>query len=483
MTDSSVQNDTLKLEFFSPSSGTLLGELTVGMGVNAAFNNYTQVNFEKDFFTPSNGLTIILEDDRIYQLTAFLQRGVKVRVSINGNPNMIGYIFDYNLHYNRNGGTQLTLQCKDLLEYMAQGTLYPNMGTNKDVNFHFQPTDTLTFALQTIFTSFAVAATGKPNIIIAVDNSGSLTFASGFKVGLAARGKTPKARQKSLSSTLNHLTTPNKGESYLAYVLRLIKHAGCNIKMSNSIENEVIVKPPTYDRETPSPFKLIHYLNPPDNANNNVLSGRFHFSLDKQPSVVIVEANTQGDGKFYQGALKGVAVNELTGYDFKAYAKGGGGGDPSPISTVVNAVAQLTNGTLGSGYVLAPFNKQLFLQRADLAIDIDTEVSMPFYTVDYNAHTKEEVSFAASKILAEHQDKYVEFVYRVQGWTMAGTNFVWQPDMMVEVTEEIFRPGGTAYVKIPMWIRKVNYLKSRGGGTEAEITCQLPYTHNFEITQ
>jgi hypothetical protein len=483
MSDSSVQNDTLKLEFFSPSTNTLLGELLVGMGVSASFNNYTQVNFEKDFFTPSNGLTVILEDDRIYQLTAFLQRGVKVKVSINGNPNMVGYIFDYNLAYSRNGGTQLTLQCKDLLEYMAQGTVYPNMGTNKDVNFHFQPTDTLTFALQTIFTSFAVAATGDQSVVISVDNAGDLTFATGFRVGLASKGKTPKSRQKSLSSTLNHLTMPQKGESYLAYVLRLIKHAGCNIKMSNSSENTVIVKPPTYDRETASPYKLVHYLNPPKNADNNVLSGHFKFSLDKQPSVVIVEANSNGDGKFYQSTLKGIAVNELTGYNYKAYAKGGGGSAPAPIPTVTNAVAQLTNGNLGSGYVLAPFNKQLFDQRADLAIDIDTEVSMPFYTVDYNAHTKEEVSFAASKILAEHQDKYVEFKYVVQGWTMAGTNFVWQPDMMVEITEEIFRPGGTAYVKIPMWIRKVNFLKSRNGGTETEIVCTLPYTHNFEITK
>lgn len=365
---------------------------------------------------------------------------------------------------------------------MAQGTTYPNMGTNKDVNFHFKPSDTLQTALTTLANAFA-DATDSGTIDVITDDSGDLTFATGFRVGIASRGKTPKARAKNLNSNLNHLATPQKGESYLAYMLRLAKHAGANLKMSPTQDNVIVCNCPTYDRNEDSPFKLIHYLNPPNNANNNVLEGHFKFSLDKQPSVVIVEANSQGDGKFYQAALKGVAINELTGYDFKAFAQGGGAGTPTPIKSVVNAIAQLTNGNLGSGYVLAPFNQELFLQRADLAIDIDTEVSMPFYTVDYNAHTKEEVSFAASKILAEHQDKYVEFKYLVQGWTMAGTNAVWQPNMMVEITEEIFRPGGTAYVKIPMWIRKVNYLKNRHSGTQTEIICTLPYTHNFEITQ
>jgi hypothetical protein len=477
MTNSSTQNDTITLEFINPTSEQAVNTIsqTFSNSNNTSANNFTQINMEKDFFTPANGITIVLEDDRVFQLTSFLQRGYKVRVSINGNVNMICYIFDYRLRVTRGSGTQLTIQCKDLLEYMAQGTVYPNMGMNTKTNFHFKPTDTFQYALSTIANAFA-DATNSGLITIMTDNSTSLTLASGGQVGIANKGKTPTTRSTSLSKAINHLSTPQKGESYLAYMLRLTKHIGGNIKMSDTDEDVIMIKPPVYDRATPSPFKLIHYITPPNNLQNNVLESDYHFGLDKQPSVVIAEANTTGDGKFYQSTLKGIAINEMTGYPLLQ------GATPSPIASVNDAITQLTNGTIGTGYISAPFNDQLYAQRTYLAVDINTQVSMPYYTVDYNAHTADEVSYGASKILSEQQDRYVEFKYRVQGWTMVGTTSVWQPDMMVSITEELFSPGSTTYTNIPMWIKRVNYIKTRNGGTETEITCTLPYTHNFQIT-
>ena len=55
---------------------------------------------------------------------------------------MAGYVFAIDLGYGRNG-TSLTLKCKDLLEYMAQSTVLPNMGFGDGLNFHFEATDTL----------------------------------------------------------------------------------------------------------------------------------------------------------------------------------------------------------------------------------------------------------------------------------------------------------------------------------------------------
>ncbi len=163
MTESSIQNDTLTLEVFN--NYTLITTITLPANSAApsvsapqekgqSFDNYTQVSFEKDFFKPSNGLTVVIEDDRVYELTGFLQRGYKVKVKINGNLNMVGYIFDYKLEYARPGGTKLTIECKDLLEYMAQGSTYPNMGKNAETNLHFKPTTTLRDALQAIANCF-----------------------------------------------------------------------------------------------------------------------------------------------------------------------------------------------------------------------------------------------------------------------------------------------------------------------------------------
>lgn len=492
MTNSSTQNDTISIAFINPATGQTVNTIVEALTQEAdpSVGSVTQINMEKNFFTPANGLTFVIEDDRVVLLVAQIARGYKVKVSINGNINFIGYIFDYHLSYSRHGGTQLSIQCKDLLGYLEQGIVPPNMGTNNVTNFHFKPTDTLQYALTTIINAFNYATDNQAQIQVLLENADSLTFASGFNVGLRVKGKTPKARSASITASLDHLTTPQKGESYLAYMLRLAKHRGCNIKMADDKDNVVYVKPPTYERDQTSPFKLIHYITPPNTINNNVLDGSLHFSLDKQPSVVIMEANSTGDGKFYQSNLKGIALNELTAYNFANFAlssmAAGTFTPPDPIKSVNDVVSKLTTGNLGTGYKLAPFNKQLFLQRASLAVDIDTQVSMPYYSVDYNAHTGDEISFASSKFLSEQQDKYVEFRYRVQGWTMPGTNYVWQPDMLVSVTEELLRPGGTinsAFADITMWIKQVNFIKSRNGGTETEIICSLPYTHNFEITQ
>jgi hypothetical protein len=481
-----IQNDTLTLQFINPVTNFTDQTLSFNFAnynqgsSSENIDNSTSVNFEKDFYTPSNGLTICIADNRVNQLIKFMQRGYKVSLLINNKPNMIGYIFDYDLTYSRNGGTQLIIKCKDLLEYMAQGSVYPNMGTGSDTNFHFKPTDSLLTAMSTIVNAFKwiTGESGHIGQILINPNpeSDGLTFASGFDFGVRVKGKTPKSRQKSFNDKLNHLTTPMKGESYLAYMLRLAKMAGCNIKMSNVKDNVINVIPPIYDRVQPSPFKLYHYLSAPNNSANNVLDARYCFGLDHQPSVVIIESATGSNGDFYQKALKGVAVNELTGYTLSESQF-----PPTQLLGVQEAISQLTTGELGTGYDLAPFNTDLYNANNAIPVNILTQVSLPYYNASFNAHTQQEASFAASMILAEQQDKYVEMIYRVKGWTMTGTNVVWQPNTMVQITEEIFSPGNPKVFN--MWIRKVNYKKNRNDGTITELVCTLPYTHNFEITE
>ena len=482
----SNQSDKLTLEFINPITNELNKTIQFNFaGVNVgskseSIDNFTSVNFEKDFFTPANGLTICLADDRINELTRFLQRGYKVRLSINDKPNMIGYIFDYDLTYTRNGGSQLILKCKDLLEYLAQGSVYPNMGQGIDTNFHFQPTDSLAFALTSIVKVFR-SITGEKGkigqILINPDpNSDSLTFASGFDFGFRVKGKTHKSRIKSFKDKLGKLTTPIKGESYLAYMLRLAKLAGCNIKMSNHQANLINVTPPIYDRTIPSPFKLFHYLSGPNTEANTVLDARYVFGLDHQPSVAIIEGINGNNQNFYQSALKGIAVNELVGFASLDTPES----IPSLLTGVQDAIDQLTTGELGTGYELAPFNYDLINANRRIPVNVLTQVCLPYYNSSYNAHTKQEMVFAASMIIAEAQDKFVEMIYRVKGWTMPGTNIVWQPNTMVEITEEIFSPGAPKVFY--MWIRKVNYKRNRNDGTITELVCTLPYTHNWEIT-
>jgi hypothetical protein len=486
------EEDAISITFINPVNAGQTMELLANVGeYSNSIGDFTSINMVKDYFVPSNGLTIEIEDDRIYSLFAFIQRGWKIQVTINDNPNMIGFVFNTRVTATRDGGTKLVIECKDLLEYMAQGTVPPNMGPSpttgqsSPVNFHFPPTATLSQCLNTVAGAFSTA-TSQPVSVI-TDDSNSISVATGFNTGLATRGKTPASQVKSFSKSQLHLTTPIKGESYLAYIVRLAKLAGCNPKMSNANDYEIICKPPTYDRSSAPPFNLYHYLTAPNNAANNVLSYGYFFNEDYQYSEVIVEANTTGDNKFYQSTLKGIAVNELTGFPFVPSLTGNDVAtvpqalaNIPAIPSVVSFIGALTNNKLGSGYVFSPFNTQLYNQRGSMPIDISTQVNMPYYTVSNSAHTQDEVTYAARKILAEQQDKYVEAVFRVKGWKDNSTAAIWQPDMMVTITEEIFSPGSP--VTFPMWIRKVNFIKSRTEGTITEITCTLPYTHFFIAT-
>jgi prophage tail gpP-like protein len=94
--------------------------------------------------------------------------------------------------------------------------------------------------------------------------------------------------------------------------------------------------------------------------------------------------------------------------------------------------------------------------------------------VSSNAHTTKEAMIAASEYLADCQDRYVEMEYTVQGWSQNG--YVWQPDTMVKVFDDLLFPG-QKNKSIPMWIRRVEFSRSRQGGTTTKLTLTLPYTH------
>jgi hypothetical protein len=488
---SAISTDTLSMTFINPLSGQTAGNIVVSADQTTGIGNYTEVAFKKDYFEPSNGLTFIIADKDTSSLSSFIQRGYQVQVKINGNYQMIGYVFNYHFRVNRHGGTEIEVHCKDLLEYMAQGSIPPNMGTGTGT-FHFNNATDINTALEVICHNFQLV-TGQP-ITINIENNEDLTFASGFKTGVRRKMNPTfsKARSKSISTALAHLAQPNRGgESYLDYMVRLVKHIGGNVKMSNYIPNVIFVKPPTYDRvpapgtTEQSPFQLVHYLTSPNSQKNNVHSVEYYFNGDHQPSVVIMEANTNNNATNYQAAVKGIAYNELTAY---APPTSGSGEIPQILPAVQTVVNEATSGANGVGWFLAPPNVQLYNFRSQFPIDTFTNVALPHYKVDPNAHTtgvNGEGCYAASKYLAEQQDKCFEAVFHVDGWSyvepVSSNQYIWQPDMMVSITEESFTPGFPKTFNL--WIKSVEFTKSRHGGTETKIVCTLPYTHNFEITE
>ena len=267
---------------FSGPNGAneLAASLADGSAPNNRINkiqNVTSFHLEKDALNPSNAFSITIEDNRVIEFSRNLKRGFEVVLEINNRVQMTGYLFNYHLSYSKSGGAKLTIELKDLLEFMAQYTCLPNIWVNNNrVNVHFAPKDTLEYCLYNIANSFYVTSSGndigvpildKP-IQISVDEAHrNLELGSGFAFGLrtsTGRNKAGITTAKSLSTSLEHLSQPMKGESYLAYMLRLCKLAGCHLKMANTsldantYSNTIICKSPSYDFANGSPFKLRH---------------------------------------------------------------------------------------------------------------------------------------------------------------------------------------------------------------------------------
>jgi hypothetical protein len=489
--------------------------------------NWTSYNIQQDFFKSSDGFTLICEDDRAEQLSNDMQIGQRLQFVVNNSPILVGYVDSIDLSYDRTGGKKLTIEGRDICGILEDAHVYPNLGTNKTIDYQFNPTDTLAYALNTILVSNNLTPITKlvnedGTTPFSSSAAGSLTFATGFSVGIRSKGKTGRGIYKSFTSNLNRLCKPEKGETYLRYASRLAKHAGCFIKCIPGCDNTLFIGPPTYDRTNFTPFAIQHqYV---DNAANNAQHGRLKVSYKEQPSVIIGEA-THGTATFRKQTFKVVCINECTGYQPGSTILS----VDTAIPNVGNAIGLLTTGvsptggkttfipgtparnqvapanpfapppdinnpqetiivhTPGTeavtvaptGYYLIPPNYNLYNTLSRTIINTQTNFSRPYYYVDYNAQTPEELMIGVTELMADFQDRFLELEYKVQNHSQ--NNVVWSRNLMCTVTDNAFAPGNQSMANV-YWIEKVNFTKSRNGGTETNIVMRIPYTHMTNLT-
>jgi prophage tail gpP-like protein len=453
-------------------------------------DNWTTFNLQRDFFTPADTFTLVLEDDRAIQLNNQLQAGMALRFSINKVPCMTGFIFKYHLGYSRTGGMQLTISGQDLLGWMAKAICLPtNVGT-ATTNYHFKPTDTFKYAFETLFNTFAAEVQLPVKLNVKTDDTANLSISTGGTVGNKVNKKS-RNLAKSLQSAFQRLSAPHNNETFLAYALRLAKHLGCNIKLASALNVDgsldVFVMPPTYDRTVNTPFSIYHSFNPSPPNFNTALDGSVEIDMEHQPSVIVMEMATAGNNSYYQGAQKISCINELTGYPRTAGLQLQN--PPNNINQAVPNVQQFVNALVNPtgatdklkvGYNILPPNQALYDTLPSTLIGLQTQLSLPAYMQDNNAHTIDELNFGAAKAMAEAQDKYFTLNYTVQGFSQNGR--VWSPNMMVNVYDQtIGQPGKP--LDGSFWLQKVNFIKQRNApGTITQLQLGLPYTHAFTIT-
>lgn len=487
-------DDVLQADFLADDYTTIV-----------SISDWTEFNLERDFFNPADAFTLVLEDDRAQQLQQQLFEGMAVNLSIISKgisyTFMTGYIFSYHYETDRVGrGQRLTIMGQDLLGWMNKSVCPPNLGnTATNTNFHFKPDTLISDALQTIFNAFA-SRRNLSSIQFQDFEDKSFTLATGGAQGLK-QPKSGKGRglQKSLQRQLNHKTTPNDGETYLQYAIRLAKHVGQNIKMQNglapNLPNQIIqVTAPTYDPNNDEYLYQLVDVEPQPNVSytisNNILAGSLKIDIESQPSVIVVEKATSGNNTFYQSSRKVIVVNELTGYprqlannivsnnqqraqfdpDSAQIIQDVNSATFTPIQEVQDFISQLVN---KYNYLQIKTNYDLYAAANIFTFQVNnqvqTNISSPAYHMDLHAHTDEELQFSASMLMAEAQDKYLTLNYSTTGFSQNGK--IWTTNRLCYVYDDQIG------IKNLFWIRKVNFTLSRGAGAITHLELTLPYTH------
>jgi hypothetical protein len=487
----------------APNMEELIVTFFDASGTSFSVKNFTSFTIEKDQFNPADAFTLVISDNRAAEVNSLLRQGMKVKFEIQNYQSgahihtvMWGYIFDFRLAYITSGGTSLTIRGQDLLGYMGKCNILPNLGQSTQTNFHFATTDTIIHALQTIANAFTGQAQLPLKInIVTTPFFQNYTFQTGGAKGLRSHGKTGRGLARSLQSSFNHLTAPNKGESYLAYMVRLCKHIGCNIKMDPNTDNTICIAPPLY---RPAVYYLNHSktgTNPNTGKRNNILSGNIEINVADQPSVIIVEMATAGYNAYYKSTKKCICINEITGYKEEsntwtllAQCIGCPVSNDNLLPNVKKAISDLTTGKQGTDYIVLPINNDLFKNLPEIALTVQTETSLPRFFVDQNAHDEDELKFGTAMAMAEAQDKYMVLEYTTDGLSQ-DTGWVWESNMTCHVFDDITAAESKTGYSMPMaaidndfYISKIQLTGNRNH-YETHITLTLLYTHIFEITE
>ena len=436
-------------------------------GATIQVTNFTEYSLERDFFIAADGFSLVIGDDRASKLYSILKGGCEIHFDINDRPQLHGYIDKFHMSNSRHGGKVLTINGRDALGQMSDAICAPNMIPPGQQSFNplqFKTTTTLKQALTTIFGCFGLTN-------LQIDDSADLTIGSGGKFGVKAKGKKRKGLIKNLSKNIAKNCRPNQNEGYLEYAMRLCKHNGIFIKLNldNKGNPQILVNPPTYDRNS-APVYTLFALEDPTDTRTNILDSVASVDYAHQVTCLVVEATFNG-GNYHRDSKKVIAVNELTGY--KVDSKG------NLTNTYLDSVQAFITATTGkNGYLVLDANTDLQNAVPLSVVGITNGICRPQFRKDDYAHSIDQLQFFASAKLSELQNRFFGLQYNVQGHSNNGV--LWQPNTLVSVLDQTLDPSNP--VAGNYWIQRRVFTKSRQGGTKTSLMLRLPNIYQLDVT-
>jgi prophage tail gpP-like protein len=379
-----------------------------------AFSEYT---YASQVDIPADGWSFTIGTDKLPDnAPSWLLPGQYVELKLNGTTQGAGYIDSVTTHASRGGGTEYTIEGRDLLAQAVDACADPT--------HVFKEGSTLLDVMLELFGPFGWDS--EDDFI--TDNDENTLAKAGIRGTPLTRGGKKKG-PKPLKSFVIHQLKPYPREGVFAFASRIAQRHGKMIWQIASGE-KLVVSNPNFDIE---PFyKLIRNAT----GTTNVLEGSVKLDIKNQPTCIVADG-WSSQGEFGGGRLKSITANTAVATSDPAF--------------------------------LTPFRKYPDAKRV-LGHAFATPIAVPrartLYLHDPESQTQEQLDNFVRREMAHLQRESVVCSYTVEGHgQITQQGFIpWTVDTTVDVADDV------ANFRERMYVLGRTFHKSRTGGTTTSLT-------------
>ena len=390
---------------------------------------WSSYTIDSEFLTPSDGATFTCGDeDAVYDLSPKLLPGTVVQLEVNDAVVATMIVDGQNVAHTPNGGTVLTVECRDPMGRLVDATVDPLFVfaagmTLADLFAKLAaPLGYTTFSNSDAFRKAIVAKTPPPS-----GTSAPATPAAGAPAStllVEASAAAPPLTSYGLQQA-----KPHEGEGVFAFLARHCKRFGLWL-WSDSLGSTIIVGSPNYSQD------------PLYSITNRAGDGAFYDSIrverttKEQPSLIIATGHGAG-GAFDHAALKSAAVHELVALD----------ADGNIVSDVKAILAA------HKGCRLAPVDPTL--RRYGTGANWSRKKHWAIFLHDQESKTPDHLENFVQREMGERQSHSFSIHVTAGGHTRNG--HPWCINTIATVDDDVLNIHDT------FWIRQVTFRKTVEG--------------------
>jgi prophage tail gpP-like protein len=383
------------------------------------FTTFLSYEYDGDFLTPSDQWSFTVSGDSLSdQDRASLIPGARVEVSIDGNPQSVGYLDDIRTIAGR-GGTIITLEGRDWMS--------PAVDAQADQSYRLNSGATLLQLLNDQFAPFGMT-------VVSDDNIANVNAMTGAK-----RGHKTSKKGKTSKTALLHETKPYPQEGVFAFCSRVSQRFGLWLWPTTTYGTIVAGQPDFL--QDPS-YTILHSTDAATSLHNNVEDSDVVISRKDQPTILFASGFGAG-GDFAKSRLRGGIINPLISNGEELYAP-----IVAKYSDVKFATVDFTFPPVGN------------------FIPIPDPNARPLYLYDPESHTQDQLDAYLRRELSLRMRKALTASYTIMGHTLGG-----QPiavDTIASVQDD------RSALNMNLWILGRKFVKTARGGTLTHIKAILP---------